>query len=97
MITRKEYLNGDYTYDEYYSQFVNDFLIDRVEKNIGIERIVESEDLHFYDIPLKEWDNLGPLPDNVKAQLKKAGDFIAPSVNVSVYKTTARIIKSNHS
>jgi len=60
MITRKEYMDKEYTHEEYYGQFVNDAIIKIVGDSIGVDRIKASTDKHLNDIPLKEWDNLVP-------------------------------------
>lgn len=61
MYTRKDYLNKECTHDEYYRQFVSDGVIDMVGSVIGVDRIKASNDPHFNDIPLREWDKLdGP-------------------------------------
>lgn len=58
MITRKQYIANENTHDEYYSQFVNSNVIDAVNLCIGKDKIIDSKDEHFNDIPLKHWDNM---------------------------------------
>jgi hypothetical protein len=70
-MNRKEYMDADKLTDgaydgskghdvhhEYFSQFVNSWIIDTVLSAIGKDRLLASRDLHLNDIPLKLWDNL---------------------------------------
>ena len=60
-ITRSEYIHGSATYDEYYSQFVNEDTVKQVVREIGAENILaalNSGDTHLNTIPLKVWDIL---------------------------------------
>lgn len=56
--TRKDYVNKTCTHREYYSQFVTPFIISMVIGRIGADRIINSKDVHFNDIPLQEWNRL---------------------------------------
>ena len=58
MITRKQYMNNECTYREYYGQFVNSSVKNIVANHIGVERIKKSTDDSFNDIPLNQWDAL---------------------------------------
>lgn len=58
MFTRQQYLNKECTFDEYYNQFVTQAVVNYVAKAIGEDRIKQSKDLHFNDIPLTKWDCL---------------------------------------
>jgi hypothetical protein len=58
MITRQAYLDGFCSHREYYAQFVNDYIIAYVARQIGGQRLIESTNEHFNDIPLEEWDSL---------------------------------------
>lgn len=53
-------LRGECGPYEYYDQFVNDQILAYVEGTIGFDRIVNSKDPHFNDIPLRLWDNISP-------------------------------------
>ena len=61
MITRKQYMSKEFSYDQYYGQFVTDDVRLTVSALIGAERIKESKCEHFNDIPLKEWDSLNSM------------------------------------
>lgn len=57
MITRKEYLeNSSELHHKYYMQFVNTATVSHVKKCIGLDNILNSQNEHFNDIPLWEWD-----------------------------------------
>jgi len=58
MWTHADVLNKTCTHDEYFGQFVCDRISDYVQRVIGIDRIRESSNPHFNDIPLKEWDEM---------------------------------------
>ena len=59
MITRKEYMSDSAAlHQKYYFQFANKVTIGQVLNSIGKDRIRNSNDKHFNDIPLKEWDDL---------------------------------------
>lgn len=53
---RQDYMNKKCTHDEYYSQFVNDGVLNTVNMFIGSDKIKRSTDEHFNDIPLNKWD-----------------------------------------
>ena len=61
IITREQYMNHKATHREYYGQFVNDNIKQVVARRIGLKRILNSQDEHFNDIPLQEWDNVSPV------------------------------------
>ena len=61
MNTRKDYLNGICTHDEYYSQFVNAHTKSIVTCAFSMKQLKGSKDEHFNDIPLTKWDSLVPL------------------------------------
>lgn len=66
-MTHEEYLELSRTGDslaafhQYYGQFVTPYVEGVVLRHIGEDRIRESKDVHFNDIPLKLWDRLVPL------------------------------------
>lgn len=59
--TRNRYMSGEVSHSDYYGQFVGASLRHDVGRIIGVDRIKSSEDPHFNDIPLKEWDNMTGL------------------------------------
>lgn len=92
--TRKEYMrdsqtNGPAAHRRYYGQFVNSHTISRVINAIGKDRILSSTNLHFNDIPLKEWDSLvRGLP--VAMAMQAAGDYYTISSGVCIAKEAAK-------
>ena len=61
MITRHQYLQNTKLHNEYYGQFVTDFIKQMVKRRFGIERLVAAyqEDKNLNNIPLVNWDGLG--------------------------------------
>ena len=60
-MTRQQYLASEdqaAAHREYYSQFVNEGVRLAVNHKFG-QRIHQSKDPHFNDIPLHMWDSLG--------------------------------------
>ena len=54
--SRTEYLEGTTDHQRYYGQMLNNEIIGSVIRSIGIDRILDSKDEHFNDIPLSKWD-----------------------------------------
>ena len=85
---------------EYYIQFVNQSLIALVSRVIGTDRIKASKDIHFNDIPLKEWDGFVPhinsyLEPGIFKKITGHNSYSISDV-VCICKTAARIIKENN-
>ena len=59
-ITRKQYMDKEYSHDEYYEQFVTEGVKKYVCRVIGRQHILDSKDPHFNDIPLYKWDSMCP-------------------------------------
>ena len=98
MITRKEYIDGTVTHEEYYSQFVNDNIKDLVINRIGLYRIKSSTDPHFNDIPLHEWDSLELGIRSICGKaISKANSSGGVSLSdcVCIAKQAARIVKES--
>lgn len=95
MRTRKEYLDGKVSHDDYYNQFVTKEVIEIVKRDLGVDTIKASNDPHFNDIPLKLWDRyyqLNSFP-GINEKLKQAGDFPSNAGIVCIAKAAARMIK----
>ena len=59
MITRAEYMADDtITHEDYYGQFVDDYINNVVLHRILYETIVTCKDKHFNSIALPIWDSL---------------------------------------
>lgn len=58
MITRQNYMNGEASFKEFFSQFVNEGVKAKVLAVIGKEALLASKDEHLNDIPMKKWDSM---------------------------------------
>ena len=94
-------------HEEYYGQFVNAAALSIVARFIGTDRIKNSTDPHFNDIPLKEWDNIDcSIRTSIDTKLFKACNnttyaekdrhliLWCNSDAISIAKAAARIIKA---
>lgn len=91
MFTRKQYLNKECSHREYYAQFVTEPVKARVRMCIGWERLKNSTDEHLNDIPLREWDRLGPVYCG-RDFWKSLGDTPSAAGLCCIYKEAARQI-----
>lgn len=106
LITRKDYMDGKATFEEYYRQFVDDDIKRHVLKFVTIEELISSNDEHLNDIPLSKWDKMsgvlfygsrhiyGPtVPASVAKRFRDIGEKgVSPSDMVCIYKNAARQI-----
>lgn len=90
--TRKDYLDKKCNHRQYYTQFVDDGVRKRVLNQIGKDRLIHSTDEHFNDIPLYQWDNIGPFWQSIHTQMKEAGDYMTMAGIVCIAKEAARQI-----
>ncbi|SHG04484.1 hypothetical protein [Dysgonomonas macrotermitis] len=92
VITRKQYLNGEATHDEYYSQFVTDATINMLLRFLSKERLTEAynENPNLYSIKLQVWDDLPLIAYTYK--MREAGDWPTPAGKVCILKCAARMI-----
>jgi hypothetical protein len=93
--TRRDYVYlKECSYREYYGQFVTDPIREAVANAIGRERICESTDPFFNDIPLARWDDLPWFysVDRVIAGANGTGG-VSPSDKVCVMKEAAQQIR----
>lgn len=89
MKTRKDYMAGNCTHQEYYAQFVTPEIKVSVIRAIGLKKLMASTDPHLNDIPLERWDDIST---NAGAKMKEAGDFLSMAGNVCIAKAAARQI-----
>ncbi len=92
MITRKDYLEGRATHSEYYGQFVSErhFAV----LNLEHEKIKNSTDKHFNDIPLKFWQELALRASTyTTTKMIEAGDYLTLAGAVCIIKEAARQLK----
>jgi hypothetical protein len=91
-------MNKECTHNEYYGQFVTDSIIRSVKSFIGEDRIRNSTDPHFNDIPLHLWDRLS---DSMKSQLtifdeyEDGKKYYSLCSGVCTLKQAARMIKES--
>lgn len=108
MYTRKQYLDGEVSHRDYYGQFVQPWIKEKLTQRIGLERILKSTDPHLNDISLREWDRLvgyqpypidrmprEAVPPDIAAMIKQAGDTggVSASDMTCIYKEAARQIQ----
>ena len=94
MITRKQYMEGVCTHDEFYRQFVTANTIRRVAATIGKDKILASTCEYFNDIPLRLWDALVPnLPGS--ELVTRAETFYTLGMGVCIAKQAAKIYKDS--
>ena len=91
MFTRAQYMNNEITHRQYYGQFVTPSIKKSIIERIGFERIVNSEDEHFNDIPLELWDRIG-TPADVCEKMREAGDFWTMAGACCINKEAAKQI-----
>lgn len=91
MITRKQYMNKEYTFDEYYLQFVDSGVIARVSAIIGKDRVAKSRDPAFNDISMNLWDAvMAPFPKYIGDKLRECGDYPTLAGAVCIAKRAAK-------
>ena len=95
MNTRKEYLNHDCTFAEYYGQFVDSGVMARVLHVISLDELTNSNDEHLNDIELSRWDAvLAPFPKHIGDQMRECGDFPTMAGAVCIAKEAARQLQA---
>lgn len=91
IITRRMFINGGCTLDEYYGQFVNEEIKKRVLEGITIQRLRVSRLENFDDIPYQTWIDIIPVVDvELERKIYAAGDFVMYSDIVNIHKVAAR-------
>ena len=89
MFTRKQYMNKECTHRQYYGQFVNAGTKARVLSGIGLDKLQNSTNPDFNDIPLEYWDKLvHSCPGS--ADFSKAGDYYTLAGGICLLKEAAR-------
>lgn len=98
MITRKAYMNGEVTHNEYYAQFCHQYIIDYVVNTFGAEKLKKaySEDTNLNNIPLNRWDSLAfglKMDSDLMRQIATANGSggVSQSDLVCTLKCAARI------
>ena len=91
--TRKQYMEGECTHNQYYDQFVTQDLKNAVLRSIPEKQIVMSRDESFNDIPLRSWDWLARLNPVEPKKFKELGDFTTMAGQICALKAAARQIR----
>lgn len=97
MITRKEYLEGEFSHAEYYAEIVASVPLHSFPYQLAdrCRAALVAGDEHLNTIPLAEWDAYGrrlglPHSPSLKANLRERGDFISDAGIVCILKSWAR-------
>ncbi len=96
MFTRQDYLDHRVSHEEYYSQFVTDYIKKCVQAHFGIDELARAHqgDRYFDNIPLNQWDAIALIPDtwnkDFQEKMLAIGDFISLGTRVWVLKEAAR-------
>ena len=99
MKTRKQYMNKEISFHDYYSQFVTPFVLTWVRQRIGIDRLLASTDPHLNDIPLRAWDRFhGSFLSSKSGRLcaDANGGGVSLSDAVCTAKTAAQQLIASH-
>ena len=98
MFTCDDYMRHRCTHREFYRQFVTPAIIAGVKWLIGEDRLLDSVDPHFNDIPLRRWDKLGdvlmstlsPTRDHLLGVARATGENLSRATVVCILKEAAR-------
>ena len=91
---RKQYLQGECTHRQYYSQFVTKETKKRLLSHITKLEIIKSKDKHLNDIELERWDRI-PALSSTNEKMRKKGDFLTLAGKVCIFKEAAIQIKES--
>ena len=96
MFTRGQYLAGECSHQEYYAQFVNQWILDCVRGRFGVKQLTEAEsnDTNFNNIPLYRWDeqNIMSAVDQKLWAAANGSPYHSLSDNLCIQKIAARMI-----
>lgn len=87
MHTRKDYLDGKCSHDDYYGEIVEECGVVISERTM--EMVRRSTDPHFNDIALQHWDQLGETISCSRA-LRERGDYLTKAGAVCIVKQAAK-------
>ncbi len=93
MNTRKDYLDGKCSHDEYYGEIVKEVGITYVNSS-DLERYKKAyaTDQHLNNIPLAEWDRKSAASQlTLFDAFKKRGDYWSLAGGVCVHKAAVKI------
>lgn len=95
MFTRKDYMSGKCTEDQYYSQFVTDKVVDVIRRSVTYKYIVQARDKKdFYDVSAQQWDfATGAILCLIgKEAFKAHDDYVTHNGLICIAKAAARKI-----
>ena len=93
-MTREEYLkNSRELHNQYYLQFATTETKKQVLYNIGTDRIKNSGNRHFNDIPLPEWDRLSSFMVFNEKLCREINGQVSLSDRVCILKAVAENIR----
>lgn len=87
MINRQQYLNREVTHRQYWGQFVNELVKDKVKNSIGVNTLLESTDEHLNDIPIAKWDKLGGFVWRGQVAIQK------PQTSLDILPIDAKLLR----
>lgn len=89
MFTRNQYMAGEVSFQDYYSQFVTEPIKHGAESYGLVEKSRQSKDKWLNDVPLKLWDQFGERWVKTvvnKKLIAETGEGLAPSTLVCIGK-----------
>jgi hypothetical protein len=95
MFTRKDYMSGKCNENEYYSQFLNEKVIDVIKRSVTYKYIVQARDKKdFFDVSAQQWDfATGAILCLLgKEPFKERGDYVTHNGLICIAKAAARQI-----
>jgi len=93
MFTRKDYMSGKCTEDKYYSQFVDEKVVDVIRRSVTYKHIIQARDKqHFYDVSAQQWDfATGAILCLIgKEAFARHGDYVSHNGLICIAKAAAR-------
>lgn len=94
--TRKQYLQGACSHQDYYMQFATPAVIARVKSKVDLIVLLSSKEDGFRDVySLPFWDNaIGTISRDVGEMMREAGDHPTLAGSVCLAKAVARSLIS---
>lgn len=97
MYTRKQYLDGECTHEDYYNQFCDSWTETVILSRYNIRFLREkfSDDENLNNIPLALWDNMAyglMMSLELNKKMRKHGDYPTVSGCVCILKQSVRNI-----
>ncbi len=95
LFTRQQRLDNECTHEQYYSQFINQKMINDVLCFFGEKELKKAfkEDENFNTIPLQKWDSFGNFyikNRGIDEKMKEIGDYLTAAGLVCIGKEAAR-------